>query len=286
MGSVDRYTRANLADLVYSVVKRDEVRTTRILLKITEWEEEPDIQLLERDVADIMGQTLYRPLKDIKIGKLLQDLLNLTSRYWLRIPANIFLMLKMLSTIEGIARQLNPEFDMASHAAPFIKREKMEKYQPRRIAEDMLNISSELIYFLRQFPKESMEILRQIKKQRLSVQFEHHGLESMIETHERISNKLSFAIIIAALVIGSSIIVIAKIPPMFYGISLDRHYYFYYGGDYGDLAGYCDYSEGEAVGGTDVVNVYIQKPESNSFFHKNQTVGWAKRSVPIILRSF
>jgi len=42
----------------------------------------------------------------------------------------------------------------------------------------------------------------------------------MIETHDRISNKLSFAIITAALIIGSSIIVIARIPPLFYGISL------------------------------------------------------------------
>ncbi len=219
MGIIDKYTKADFVDLIYSVVKQDETKATRTLLQLTTWEKEPDLRLLERDVSEIMGSYFYKPLKDIEIGKLLQQMIELNSRYHLRIPPGIFLMMKALSTIEDIARNLYPEFDMVSHVAPFIKREKAEKFHPKKIAESALDISGNIFHFLNRFPTEALELIRIIKKQRLQVHFEHHGLEKMIETHDRISNKISFAIIIASLIIGSSIVIIAKIPPLFFGIS-------------------------------------------------------------------
>ncbi len=220
MGSIDRNTKQGFVDLIYGVVRRDELRTTQVLLRLTSWDVEPDVRMLERDVSDMMGRYLYKPLKEIKVNRLLQDLLDLTSRHHLRIPPDIFLMLKAFSSVEGIARLLNPDFDMISRAVPFIKREKAARFRPDRIAEEIAAVTADLATFLHQFPKDALEVVRLVKRQRLSLQFEHRGLEKMIETHDRISNKLSFAIITAALIIGSSIIVFAKIPPLFYGISL------------------------------------------------------------------
>lgn len=221
MGNIDRYTRGDFVELIYNAVRADEVRTTKALLKITDrGEKDCDIRILERDVADFIGSYLHKPLKDIEITGLLRQLLELSSRHHLRIPPGIFLMLKSLSTIEGIARELDPDFDFTSRVVPFVKREKMERFRPDRLAEEMLHISGDILQFIRRFPGEVLEIIRLIKKQRFSVQFEHRGLESMLETHERISNKLAFAIIIASLIIGSAIVIIAKIPPIVYGISL------------------------------------------------------------------
>ncbi|MBW2574821.1 MAG: AarF/ABC1/UbiB kinase family protein, partial [Deltaproteobacteria bacterium] len=93
-GSVDRRTREDFIDLAESVVNRNESRATQVLLKLTYWDEDPDIRLLEKDVADFMGRHLHKPLKDIKIGKLLNNLLELAFRHRLRIPPDIFLMLK------------------------------------------------------------------------------------------------------------------------------------------------------------------------------------------------
>ena len=42
----------------------------------------------------------------------------------------------------------------------------------------------------------------------------------MLSTHDQVSNRISFSIIIAALIIGSALIVISKTPPFFYGISI------------------------------------------------------------------
>ena len=219
-GSVDRQTREEFVDLIDSVIHRHESRATQVLLKLTYWEDEPDIRILEKDVADFMGQHLHKPLKEIEIGKLLNHLLELSSRHRLMIPPDLFFMMKVLTVIEGVALMLDPDFDMIAKSEPFIKRVKLAKFNPDRIAGDLIKLGSEMLQFVQQFPKDMLEITRLIRQQKLSFKTEQKGLETMLATHDQISNRLSFSVIIAALIIGSALIVISEIPPLFYGISL------------------------------------------------------------------
>jgi ubiquinone biosynthesis protein len=218
--SIDRQTREEFVDLIDSVVHQHESRAAQALLKLTSWDHEPDIRLLEKDVADFMGQHLYKPLKDIEIGKLLNRLLELVSRHRLIVPPDIFLMMKALTTIEGVALMLNPDFDMVKQTAPFIEQVKLARFYPGRIAGDIFKLGSDMLQFANRFPKDMLEIMRLIRQQKLTVQMEHKGLETMLATYDQISNRISFSIIIAALIIGSALIVISAIPPLFYGISL------------------------------------------------------------------
>jgi len=220
VGIVDRRTREEFVDLIDSVVHQHEAKAAQVLLNLTEWDEQPDIRALEREVADFMGRHLYKPLKDMEIGKLLQDLIELTIRFHLRIPPNIFLMIKTLSAVEGVGRMLDPEFDLIAHAEPFIKRVKLERFTPQRITSDVFDVMSRLLQFLQQFPKDLLDLTGIIRQQKLSLQLEHKGLETMLATQDQTSNRMSFAIIIAALIIGSALIVISEIPPLVYGISL------------------------------------------------------------------
>jgi len=219
-GTVDRQTREDFVDLMDSIVNQDESRATQVLLKLTYWDEEPDVRLLEKYVSEFMGQHLYKPLRDIEISKLLQNLLELASHHRLGIPPDIFLMMKALGAVEGVGLLLDPEFDMIAQATPFIKRVKLDRLSPQRISKDLIRLAMESFQFLQNFPKDILEITRLIRQQKLSVKFEHRGLETMLSTHDQISNRLSFSIIIAALIIGSALIVISSIPPLFYGISL------------------------------------------------------------------
>ena len=53
---------------------------------------------------------------------------------------------------------------------------------------------------------------------KVKIEFEHRGLEPMLSAHDRISNRLAFAIVLASLVIGSSLIVLSGIPPKWHEI--------------------------------------------------------------------
>jgi ubiquinone biosynthesis protein len=220
VGVVDRQTREMFVELVDSVVRRNEAHAAQVLLQLTSWEQQPDLRQLERELSDFMGRHLYRPLKDIEVGKLLQDLLEISTRFHLRLPPDIFLMLKAVSTVETVARQLDPEFDMIAQAAPFIEQALMDRFTPQRMAEDVGDMAVRLLRFLHQFPKDLLDLAGLLRQHKLSLQIKHDGLEKVLATHDQISNRISFAIIIAALIVGSALIVISKTPPLFYGISL------------------------------------------------------------------
>ncbi len=73
--------------------------------------------------------------------------------------------------------------------------------------------------FLGQFPQDILEISRLIRQQKLTVKIEQTGLSTLLATQDQISNRIAFSIVIAALIIGSALIVISKTPPLVYGIS-------------------------------------------------------------------
>ncbi|MBI5578244.1 MAG: AarF/ABC1/UbiB kinase family protein [Deltaproteobacteria bacterium] len=220
VGVVDRQTREMFVELVDSVVRRNEARAAQALLQLTSWEQPPELRQLERELSEFMGRHLYRPLKDIEVGKLLQDLLEIASRFQLRLPPDIFLMLKAISTVETVGRMLDPDFDMIAKATPFIEQVLMDRFKPQRVAEDVGDLAAQMLKFLHQFPKDLLDLAGLLRQQKLSLLLKHDGLEKVLATHDQISNRISFAIIIAALIVGSALIVISKTPPLFYGISL------------------------------------------------------------------
>jgi ubiquinone biosynthesis protein len=220
MGAVDRATREVFVALVESVIRRDEPRTAEVLLRLTEWDDEPNRVALEKDVADFVGRHLYRPLKEIELGKLMQHLLEIATKNRMRLPPDIFLMLKALSQVECIARNLYPEFDMIQAATPFIRAVKTARLAPTRLLEDMSRLVEQSYDFLTHFPKDMLEISNSLRQKKMSFTLVMKDLDKMLVTHDQISNRISFSIIIAALIIGSALIVISKTPPILYGISL------------------------------------------------------------------
>jgi len=219
VGAVDQQSREDFVDLIENVVNKNAFKATRQLLKITYWDKKPDTRRLEKEIADFIGNHLHKTLKDLNISILLQDLLNIVSRYKLRIPPDIFLMMKALGTIEGIARQLDPDFDMIEQATPFIRQIKIERIAPQRLNEDLYTMAGEFIQFFKQFPTDMIEISRLIKNHKLSLKIDNNSIEAISTTNNKTGNRIAFSIIIAALIIGSALVITAKTPPFIFGMS-------------------------------------------------------------------
>ena len=220
MGRLDLETRERFADLIMSIVQRNEREAVDALLRLTLTEEEPDYPPLERDVAEFMDQHCYRPLKEVDLGALLHNLLEVATRHRLGIPPDLFLMIKALSTVEGLGRGLDPDLDVIEQATPFIKRIQLNRINPRRVRKDVVHSGADLFHLLKDIPREVRAILKMARQGKVKMEFEHRGLEPMLASHDRISNRLSFAIVLASLVIGSGLIVLSGIPPKWHEIPI------------------------------------------------------------------
>jgi ubiquinone biosynthesis protein len=220
MGFIDLKARHSFIDLIASVVTSNSLQACRFLLELTEYDEEPDMRILERDIANFIGQYLSKPLKYIKMGRLLQDLLKIIVKHKLRLYPDTFLMMKSFAALEGVAHTLDPDFDMAGHTAPFIKKIKMARLSPKKITEDLGRVTLESLEFLQEVPRESLTIIRQIRKGKFAIGFDIQKLEKIFVAHSNAYTKLSFSIIVASLILGSSMLLSFKVPPQMFGLSL------------------------------------------------------------------
>lgn len=220
MGSVDRHARERFVDMIYSYVARDETGIATALLRLTEWEQEPDRQALERDIRGIMDLHLYKPLKELRIKDLLGKTLELIARHRLVFPPDIFLMIKGLTAAEGLGLMLDPDFDMAATAEPFVAEIKAERLKAGRVISDVREYGWGLLELVKELPAELHDIVRQVRQGKMKIGFEHRGLEQFIFEMDRSSNRIAFALVISSIVIGSSLIITANIGPRLLGFAV------------------------------------------------------------------
>jgi ubiquinone biosynthesis protein len=123
------------------------------------------------------------------------------------------MMLKAVATAEGVGVMLDPEIDMIATATPYVRKLKMERFAPRRLVGELFESGNELLQLAREIPGGLRELLRLAKRGNLRMGLEHRGFEKMLGTYEHIANRIAFAIVVAALIVGSSLIVVSDIPP-------------------------------------------------------------------------
>ena len=113
--------------------------------------------------------------------------------------------------------EINPDFDMTSHAIPYVKTIKLKKFSPSRIAENAGEIIGDSFKLMQFFPSDMRELLHIAKQGKMSLNLKISGLDKILETHDQTSNRIAFAIIIAALIMGSAQLINSNVPPLIYG---------------------------------------------------------------------
>jgi len=219
-GTLTGRNRENLGNLIAGVVRRNSKWMTRSLLRLSQLESTETAESLEEDIADFVEQHLYRPLKDIRMGSLLTQLVQLLIRHNLKIPPVFYLLDKALITVEGNGRRLSPEFDIVKHMKPFVQQLMSERLSIRKLRKDLYTASLDWEAVLRELPANTRNIIDKIKRGKIRIEFEHKGLEPMLRTHDRISNRVVYGIVLSSLMIGSSLIVLSGIPPKWHEIPI------------------------------------------------------------------
>lgn len=218
MGRLTRQDRDDFTALVASLVRKDEEGITTGVLRCTVQMGEIDRERLQRDLVFFVDRYLYQPLDKLEAAKIFQDLLGLVTRHRLSFKPGLYLMMKALSTLEGVGMMLDPGLQLFTLAKPFMQRLQMERLNPGRLAEDAAGIGLNYVRLARALPKDLGTILQQLQSGRLRIGFEHRGITPLQRTLERVSNRLAFAIVLAALIVGSSLIVLSGIPPRWHNV--------------------------------------------------------------------
>jgi len=220
MGVILPRHREILNEIMVAMIDRDERRMARGLLELASRKTIPNLAQLEYDLYELLELYGNRPLKEIRLGELIQKLLRLILFYHIPLPQGFFLLSKALITIEGVGLQLDPEFNLLLQMEPIVRKMFRMEFSPESVLQEVRRQSLQVFSLLKNWPFDLKEILEKVKEGRLVLELDSKNLVPILREWDIISNRLSFSIVLAALVVGSSIVINARVPPLWGNLSV------------------------------------------------------------------
>lgn len=216
-GRVDRELRDSLANIFIGLATQDYDMLVDEYARMGVLPEGINLSEFKRDYRDLMEPYFARPLETTSLGELLMGYIRVSFRYKIRHPRELLLINKCIIEIEGIVRLLDPKTDILKEAQPFATGFIRERYRPGRIMEEVGEDMKELNALVKESPSQIRQIMKKMINDKFTIDFVHVGLENFYNEIDRSSNRVSFALIISAVIIGSSMIIQSGIGPLFMG---------------------------------------------------------------------
>ncbi len=220
VGRLDSQLKGYLTDTLLAIVRRDVDEVISLLIYSGEITDNLNTRALKRDLSAFIDSYYEIPLREVVVGRMLMEFIEIITTYHIRFSPDMMLLGKALITMEGMGRELDPEFDMIEHLRPFMEKEVKERVSPRNIAKDFSSVFMSYLNLTKNLPNDLKEILNRLNRNKFKIDLEHRGLDRFINELDRSINRLSSSLILAALIVGTSLIMQTDRGPHLMGVPL------------------------------------------------------------------
>jgi ubiquinone biosynthesis protein len=220
MGRLDSSSREFFADFLLSLISRNPDRIISLLLYSGDITDTLDSRALRRDLSDFIDDFYEMPFAEMSVGRVLCDLIELIAAYRIHFRPDFMMLAKALVTVEGMGRMLDPEFDMVERLRPFVEKAAADRLSMGHLAREVGGSLQSYYNLARTFPDDVKELLNRLNRNKFKVDLEHRGLEHFIRELDKSGNRLSSSLIIASLLVGSSLIMQTDKGPHLLGLPL------------------------------------------------------------------
>ncbi|AQQ72357.1 putative ubiquinone biosynthesis protein UbiB [Limihaloglobus sulfuriphilus] len=204
LGSQDREL---LKQLILSIIDNNADQLIRAFQRAELMPDDTDENVLRRDIEVILNTNYEMPLKDISIGQVIIQTFNVIRKHRLNTPPQFTLMLKSLMTIESFANTLDPQFDIIENIKPFAKKLASPFTDPKQMLKNLRSAANDISRMTSHLPDDMNTIISKVRQGDFQLKVHHEHLENLTNTLDKSSNRISFALITAALLVGSSMLI-------------------------------------------------------------------------------
>lgn len=207
VGRLSAERRIQLTQLLYGLVYHDAEKVAGILLAWSSGDDsDSDSEQLQGEIGAFVDQYRGSPLKQINFGMMLSDLVAILRDHGLSLPPDLALLIKAFITLEGLGRQLDPDFDIASEAAPMLESALLAHAKPGALARRGWRTLTSSLGMLTSLPQDLRYILRAVRKGKLQVQIDVPTLKQFGDMLDRAASRLALSVVTAALIVGTAIV--------------------------------------------------------------------------------
>jgi ubiquinone biosynthesis protein len=216
-GQLTKRMRYALIDLFSACSKRDAEMVTRIALGLGRPALRIDRQSLEKAITTV----LFKYEKDLRsmdrIGSVIFELIFVFGSHGIHVTRDYTLLAKAVVSIEETATQLDPQFTLGSVGKPYVQRLNWERWNPGNMARSFASDARERLSQIADLPRDVQRILHRLEDGDLPIRLEHRGVDRATNTIHHAFSRLSLAVIIGSLIIGSSLVINTGTRPLLWG---------------------------------------------------------------------
>ena len=220
VGRLDEDLKLFLTELLLCLLRRDVDQIISQLLYSGDLHDEANLKNLKHDLSEFIDDYYDIRLQDLKIGKLLTDFIEILTEYRIKFPSNLMLLARALFTMEGLGKQLDPNFNMVEQLKPFAEQIIKDHYSPGNIAKDVAQTLQSYHSLGKNLPNDIKKFINRINRNKFKIDIEHRGLERLANDLDKSTNRISFSLVISALVVGSSLIMQTNKGPILLGFPI------------------------------------------------------------------
>lgn len=193
--------------MVYAGVYKEPEIIVDTLADMGAFDADTDPHRMERDVRSLLDKYYGLPIKRVDLGVLLEEFSDVMRRHRVTIPREMVMVIKALATVAGVIERLDPELDLVVLLQPRLQALARERFSPRRLGRAATVTGWHLLSALRHAPRQVRRWLRRLAAGQWQLNLRHENIDRLTTELDRSSNRLAFSIVIAAIIVGSSVVV-------------------------------------------------------------------------------
>ena len=212
-GTISRVGRDQLADLFVAIVDDDPPLAVDTLFTAAGSPGEIDVAELEREVSRLITKYYNKSLNQIRMGDLITEVMDLVRDHHLMLSSELAMLLTTLVVLEGLGRLLDPDFDFVAVTAPFARKMTNARLEPAAISRTLVQSMRRIVNIGQDLPESLTRLLRRAGQGEFRVAVHPTGFEPIMKRLEEAVNRLSFALVVAAFVVGLSLMLSRTLLP-------------------------------------------------------------------------
>jgi ubiquinone biosynthesis protein len=200
VGHFDDDLKAKSIDLFSGIIENNAEQIVNTLIDLSRTAVEDKYEL-KYEISDILEPMQYGDIGSIKVSRILEEIMDLSLNYGLKMPMPFVLFGKTIITLEGVALEYDPKFRLVENSKPFIGKLIRQRYSPVNVFGSFMKDMFKFRKFAEEFPERTSRALEKIEKGTIKVDVEDTDIKKLSVEIDRSSNRIAYSMLITALLI-------------------------------------------------------------------------------------
>lgn len=207
VGHLSHHTRTDLIRLYVAAVQLDEEAIVDQLIRMGMVKGPPDRARLRQDVMRLIRKYHGLPLGAVQAPEVIEEVMPIAFRHHLNLPSELWLVGKTVTMMEGVGLKLAPDFDILAVAEPYVRQFIWQLASPRTWGPPLLRGASDWAELMGLIPRVGLQVLSRVEQGDMEVPLRHKGLDQALVRLDRLANRLSLSVLLAALIVGLALLI-------------------------------------------------------------------------------